>query len=274
MWAAIFILIFHAVAKALLFCCVGTGEHHIGSRDIESMDGLFERMPALALLMSLGMLGMFVAPFGMLIGKWATIVSLLGSNNLILVFVLAFGSALTFVFWSKWLGKLLAIAQGGENLEKTVNRSEWFGLGLMSALVVLAAAALPAISESVVIPYIDGVASFASGFAKEGIGSTIDVNNLIIMSIVLVVLFAAFSIQFNRGRKAPTDTVYLSGVGVSSNSRSFKNSLGGVTEATQRNWYMESIFGNKVLSQVATALAIVIMLGFFVTGLLIQVGVL
>lgn len=45
-WAAIFLLIFHAVAKSLLFLCVGTAEHHIGSRNIEDMDDLFERMPA------------------------------------------------------------------------------------------------------------------------------------------------------------------------------------------------------------------------------------
>ena len=40
-WAAIFLVIFHAVAKSLLFLCVGTAEHHIASRDIEDMDLLF-----------------------------------------------------------------------------------------------------------------------------------------------------------------------------------------------------------------------------------------
>ena len=33
-WAATFLVLFHAVAKSLLFLCVGTAEHHIGSRDI------------------------------------------------------------------------------------------------------------------------------------------------------------------------------------------------------------------------------------------------
>ena len=36
--------------KSLLFLCVGTAEHNIGSRDIEDMDGLFGRMPRLATL--------------------------------------------------------------------------------------------------------------------------------------------------------------------------------------------------------------------------------
>lgn len=70
MWAAIFLILFHTVAKSLLFLCVGTAEHHIGSRDIEDMDGMFSRMPHLTRLMMLGIMGMFVAPFGMLVSKW------------------------------------------------------------------------------------------------------------------------------------------------------------------------------------------------------------
>ena len=69
-WAAIFLILFHTVAKSLLFLCVGTAEHHIGSRDIEDMDGMFSRMPHLTRLMMLGIMGMFVAPFGMLVSKW------------------------------------------------------------------------------------------------------------------------------------------------------------------------------------------------------------
>ena len=60
-WAAIFLILFHTVAKSLLFLCVGTAEHHIGSRNIEDMDGMFSRMPHLTRLMMLGIMGMFVA---------------------------------------------------------------------------------------------------------------------------------------------------------------------------------------------------------------------
>ena len=67
-WAAIFLVIFHAVAKSLLFLCVGTAEHHIASRDIEDMDLLFMKMPRLARMMMVAIMIMFVAPFGMLIG--------------------------------------------------------------------------------------------------------------------------------------------------------------------------------------------------------------
>ena len=41
-WTAIMIVIFHAVAKSLLFLSVGTAEQQLGSRDIERFDGLFQ----------------------------------------------------------------------------------------------------------------------------------------------------------------------------------------------------------------------------------------
>lgn len=96
-WAAIFLVIFHAIAKSLLFLCVGTAEHHIGSRNIEDMDTLFERMPKLARLMMLGIMIMFIAPFGMLIAKWATLITLIGTRQIALILMLAFGSAATFM---------------------------------------------------------------------------------------------------------------------------------------------------------------------------------
>ena len=50
-WAGIMLMVFHAITKSMMFLCVGTAEHHIGSRDIEDMDGLFVRMPKLAIMM-------------------------------------------------------------------------------------------------------------------------------------------------------------------------------------------------------------------------------
>ncbi len=58
--------------------------------------------------MMLGIMIMFIAPFGMLIAKWATLVSFVDTNQVALLIILAFGSAATFMFWAKWLGKLAA----------------------------------------------------------------------------------------------------------------------------------------------------------------------
>jgi len=65
------LVVFHALAKGLLFLTVGTVEHKIGSRDIEDMEGLIVLKPFLGVVMLIGIAGMFLAPFGMLISKWA-----------------------------------------------------------------------------------------------------------------------------------------------------------------------------------------------------------
>jgi ech hydrogenase subunit A len=105
LWAAILLTIFHAVAKALLFLGVGTTEHRIGSRDIEDMEGLVARQPALGVAILIGILGMFLAPFGMLISKYATIRALLDAHGIpgggvFLAIILAFGSAPPLFFWA------------------------------------------------------------------------------------------------------------------------------------------------------------------------------
>lgn len=51
--AAIMLILFHAISKALLFLCTGEIEHTIGSRDIEDMAGLIKKAPLLTTLAAL-----------------------------------------------------------------------------------------------------------------------------------------------------------------------------------------------------------------------------
>ena len=254
-WAASFLILFHAVAKSLLFLCVGTAEHHIGSRDIESMDLLFDRMPRLARFMMLGIMCMFIAPFGMLVAKWATLVSFVDMDQVALVIILAFGSAATFMFWAKWLGKLAGIAGEPENVEVTVHKSEWASLLLMAALLVVACVTLPLISAYLVEPYVVSVYGI--------LGQDIATDNLwiasICVAIVVIVLFAGMG-----GSKARKVDVYLAGVSRGSEERAFQNALSGTTVATARNWYMDDVFGEKRIAPVGVVFNSIIMAAAFV----------
>ena len=259
-WAAVFLVLFHAVAKSLLFLCVGTAEHHIGSRDIEDMDLLFERMPRLARLMMLGIMCMFIAPFGMLVAKWATLVSFVDTNQVALLIILAFGSAATFMFWAKWLGKLAGIASAQENVEMSVHRSEWFALTVMAVLLVACCVLIPVVSAFLVEPYIMSV----FGTVGQGISS----DNLWIGSICVVIVVAVLLAGLNkqRGRKVG---VYLAGVGRDNENRTFQNAMSGSSEATVRNWYMTDIFGEKRVAPVGVWFNIIIMaaaLAFAIVG--------
>lgn len=234
-WAACFLILFHAIAKSLLFLCVGTAEHHIGSRNIEDMDQLFQRMPKLARFMMLGIMVMFIAPFGMLIAKWATLVSFVEMRQVALIMMLAFGSAATFFFWGKWLGKLSAIAAEPDNVELSVHKSEWGSLLLMVVLAILSCACLPLISQAVVSPYV---------YSVYGMGGVdIQFENQILAALLAIVVIVVLFAGVGKASKSKKAQVYLAGYSADNEQRVFKNSLSGTTEATLRNWYLEGIFG-------------------------------
>ncbi|WP_165060120.1 NADH-quinone oxidoreductase subunit L [Adlercreutzia sp. ZJ154] len=249
-WAAIFLIVFHAIAKSLLFLCVGTAEHHIGSRDIEDMDLLFERMPRLARLMMLGIMCMFIAPFGMLVAKWAALVSFVNMDQVALILILAFGSAATFMFWAKWLGKLAGVAGQPKNVELDVHVSEWIAIMLMAILLVFACVALPVISAYMVEPYVVEVYGF--------LGQDISFDNLFIASICVVVVVIALFAGLGRSKARQVD-IYLAGVSKDNEKREFQNSLSGQTVATARNWYMNDIFGEARIAPVGVIFNSVIM---------------
>ncbi len=234
-WAAIFLILFHTVAKSLLFLCVGTAEHHIGSRDIEDMDLMFERMPRLARFMMAGIMIMFVAPFGMLIAKWGTLVSFADTGNVALILILGFGSAATFLFWAKWLGKLSGIAAHPLNVETTVHRSEWIALMVMAVLSMLCCVGLPVLSTFLVEPYIFDV----FGVCSQGVSQANLWVAALLSAVVFVVLFGGLGSK--QVKQVP---VYLAGVSENNANRTFRNSLSGETMATSRNWYMEGVFGD------------------------------
>ena len=107
-WAAVLLLIFHAVSKSLLFQTVGAIENATGSRDIESMHGLIARHPRLALTLSIGIAGMFLAALWHAHLQVGGAKSLCGQRPIILVLFICFGSATTLFYWTKWVATVLS----------------------------------------------------------------------------------------------------------------------------------------------------------------------
>ena len=143
-WVALFLVLFHAIAKALLFISVGTASVGTGSLDIESMGGLIVGMPRITLFLVVGISCMFVAPFGMLVSKWAAMEAFMNLNSIVSPFMiafLAFGSATTVLFWSKWMGLLLSIPDPSATrglLEGKVTRYELFSEASLTILAIAA----------------------------------------------------------------------------------------------------------------------------------------
>ena len=265
-WAGIMLIIFHAITKSLLFLCVGTAEHHIGSRMIEDMDGLFVRMPRLAMCMIIGIAGMFLAPFGMLISKWATMTSFVDSGNFLLVGIICFGSAVTAFYWVKWLGKLSAVVANEPSIEHDVWKSEIFVHITLTVLTVIVCLSFPLISTYALVPYLEG----AFGGAAAGILSS---SNMLIMVIMLAVLVLLAAMFFGKSKKEQVP-IYLAGVNTGDN-RTYYGSMQKEVEFSLRNWHMESIFGEHKMNVIGDILAtamLVIGIGYVIATLVSLIG--
>jgi ech hydrogenase subunit A len=145
--AALTLLFFHSVAKGLLFMGAGVVENKVGSRNIEDWEGLLGRMPLTSMVMIIGMVSMFLPPFGMLIGKWVAVDAVASTPLIVglpLVVMVVLGSAATTFYYAKWLGFLTILPNSlekrkDENLETPYKLSLYALLGL-NILVSIGAA--------------------------------------------------------------------------------------------------------------------------------------
>jgi ech hydrogenase subunit A len=266
-WAATMLIIFHAVTKSLLFLCVGTAEHNIGSRDIEDMDGLFGKMPRLATFMIVGISAMFLAPFGMLISKWAALESVIQSGNPFLVLMIIFGSSVTLFYWGKWLGKMAAIVAKRENIQHNVHKEEWASLGTLVGLVVIACLTFTFYSNEVIVPYV--VSLYTSYPVEYILGLLLSNENMIIMSVMAAVIILMPLFFYGRTNRKIVP-IYLSGAGLG-DDLNYMGAMQKETPFALRNWYMETYFSEKrmnLIGVIATCIILALVFAMMAGGLM------
>ena len=257
-WAAVLLIIFHAIAKSLLFLSVGTVEHRIRSRDIEDMTGLITRTPRLAAMMVIGIAGMFLAPFGMLISKWAAIQAFIDAPfGFVLVIILAFGSALTVFFWAKWMGKLLVVSPDKKNVEGEVDKNEWIALVTLAGLTTVTCFIFPFISKILIEPFLS---------MNYGSIARLSQDNILIMMMMLfliVVLPLSILLPHRKNRHLPP---YMGGA-VTTPDMHFTNALGAQTEVSLGNYYLGGWFGEARLRIIGIYVCVMFIAVMFGTAL-------
>jgi ech hydrogenase subunit A len=237
-WAAILLIIFHAISKSLLFLSVGTVEHKIESRDIEDMNGLVMRMPRIAAMMVIGIAGMFLAPFGMLISKWAAIQAFIDAPyGFVFVIILAFGSALTLFFWAKWMGRLLVVTPEQENLETRIDSNIWIALISLAGLTAITCFIFPAISSTLIEPFL---------LQNYGNVTQLSQDNIIIMIMMLfMIVLLPLSILLPRHKHRHL-TPSMGGMTTNADM-SFYGAIGLKRDMKLSNYYINSWFGEVKL---------------------------
>jgi len=259
--AAIFLVIFHAVSKALLFLCVGTIEQHIGSRDIEDMRGLFGEMPKTALIITLGILTMILPPFGMLLGKWMAIQSATG--NLLTVIMLALGSALSVVYWARWAGILMGENYQGkstpENLPLFSKIPLYSLLGSAMGLSILA----PLIYSEIIAADFFGssLAPFTVNF-----GTFTGPNGSFAVLLLFLVALPVFLYGLKRSfdnKSIPFSQPYMSGI-QGKEKGTYIGPMNRVMKTVQSNYYLSAFFSEEKLSRninLTAFILLIIMIG-------------
>ena len=263
--AAILLIIFHAVSKGLLFLCVGTIEQHIGSRDIESMRGLYKIMPRVAVITLFGIVTMMLPPFGALLAKWIAIEASASAPAFmpVLVVLIAFGSALTVLFWARWAGLLL----GSDPLSDKRPVPEHLDGTMSFALRTLL---YGAIALSLFVPWIfSGIEqSIASLFGVEGMFASdwgILTNGRGLFAVYPMFFLLALGMwyalrQSKKAERGPCALPYLSGIQyVQDGKVGFNGPLNTFVEPKSSNYYMEAWFGEQTLTGRINTIAIVLM---------------
>lgn len=249
LWAAIFLLIFHAIAKSLLFLCVGTIEHQMGSRDIEDMHGLIVKLPVLSFFMAVGIAGMFLAPFGMLISKWATLKAFVDSKNILIVTVLVFGSAATLFYWTKWLGNIVAVLPKSERIHYKMPVDVKITFGIQAGLTMLLCLLFPIVSKYMIVPYLTGVLMLPYV-------TVIDSGNQIIMTIMMgMIVVLPFALHFISTIDDRITSAYMGGVNAG-DGRHFIDAYGEHKRMYLSNWYMQDLIYEHKISPVCTTTAL------------------
>lgn len=258
-WAGVLLIVFHAIAKGLLFLCVGVVEHKLHSRNIDDMTGLVLKMPRVSVMLQIGMAGMFLAPFGMLISKYAVLRAVLDSMPLLAV-VIVFGSAATLFFWIKWMGVLLVVTQPHANVEKEIGVCKWSALYALSALTFGTCMLFPLLSAHLVEPYVKAQYHLAQ-FTALGEG------NLILM-VIMLGLVSLFPLSFlNYGRNVKVADPYLGGANARSGVQ-FTGSLGDDRDMSMQNYYLSSMLPESKMMSAGVILA-----GLLLAALLLKVVV-
>lgn len=265
--AAILLIIFHAISKALLFLCMGAIEQKIGSRDIEDMRGLWLKMPRTAIITLVGIVTMMLPPFGMLLAKWMAIESAVASPGMpLIITMLALGSALTVLFWARWAGSLFAAMQPKlPPLREEQAPSISFSLSFLIFMAIAVSIVAPLLYSGLIETVADGFKDKASLFHATYLGLVGPTGSFLVYPL-FVLLGAAFVYALYRATKvteADLSDPYLCGINIQTRpgggETGFLGPFGEKVDPTFSHYYLESVFGEDKLSGKINIVAIVIL---------------
>lgn len=111
--AAVTLMIFHGVAKAMLFMEAGVMEKLYHTKSVNEMCCMYAKAPMSVVIVLLGFASVTLPPFGALVGKWAALEAASITSSFSFVFI-ALGSVVITLLYFKVVGFM--VAKSGENI--------------------------------------------------------------------------------------------------------------------------------------------------------------
>ena len=255
--AAIMLILFHAISKALLFLCTGEIEHTIGSKDIEDMSGLIKKAPLLTMLASLGMISMLLPPFGVLLTKWVSM-EVASSNPIVSIFLIL-GSALTTVYYVKWLGTMLSSSMD-KNAIHHLKPETYFPLSLLGSLIVVTSILVFSIYDYFIKPQVATLLNIVPTVSGQGgqfsseIGAFAYALIFIVLALAILIYFATKSMFTPR----PAGYYMCGENNLEKDKLMFRNGVGSYDKSSVSNIYLQNIFGENKLTTLGYLISILL----------------
>lgn len=253
-WAGIFLMIFHAISKSLLFQNMGATENSLHSRDIEDTHGLIYKLPRLGMFMFIGIAGMFLAPFGMLISKWSALKASVDESNILLVLFICYGSATTMFYWTKWMSKLISFTDTEIKVRDVTKKDEMFSLSIHAILMIALCVLFPLLSKVYVEPLLVGM----FGTAMSVLPTSVLMLLVVIICFIFAVPFMAY--RYSSHIHGTKKLSYMNGINMG-NNKEFVDAFGEPKHLFMSNWYFKWFFGQRKLMVPCELISAVFLIG-------------
>ncbi len=266
--AGVMLVIFLTISMILLYLCAGTIEQHIRSNDVENMEGLARRQPLLTGITMTAILSLLVAPFGILLSKWATIqaAAVIGiwSSLVLALLMLSIGAAT--VFWAKWLGRILCQSPTSESARLEPFVSHYHGVLLtLLGFAVLSSVFIAPLYNAAIVPIIVGagydptLAFTTEAWFLRAIGGVFAGWPIfIVVAIVLLLPLATM-----KAKPEATRPAFMCGENVEIGSDEFVAVADERTPLMTGGFYIEGLLGEQRLDRFVIPAGIVLLVILF-----------
>ena len=269
--AAVALLIFHSVAKGLLFMGAGVVENKIGSRNIEDWEGLLGRLPLTTTVMIVGMLSMFIPPFGMLLGKLVAVDAIASSPlylSLPLIILVVIGSAATTFYYAKWIGYMTvtpnSLAKRRDELLDHTYKISLLGLLTIDVVISLGVAF---IINNLILPITRNL--YPIVITTPNFGINLGFTSFPIIALwggsLAVIIIGALIAKVRGGAISPP---YMGGANMPTNNETFRSTADSEVRVTLSGVFLDANIDEAFYNRLAVILGVIVTIALFVVEVL------